>query len=636
MKTVRPHLLATALFLVVTVLLLGPLDPSKEVWGGEAPDVFNHLHILDWQARAAAGGRLLPTHDPLLHYPDGGTIFVADPIGHILFTPLVWLTTPVVGANALVLTSLVFACWAMFWLVRRLTDSTPAALLAGLVFGLNPTTLGHVHNGVWELLQTGWLPLFVGCWWTVVRSTRDRAEAGDGSGRKGPWLAMLATVAAWSAAALASHWYYGMYAGVLFGLLLLTEGLGPRRARIGLHAGIVTVATAACLAPAIWLFVRSTHSELAITRGLQPGDWAPFKAADPAFFFSPRPALFDLFLHLTYPSISVLALSAICLVFAVHRRRVAAWLGAAAFFVALSIGPTLVWEGEAVALGAMGWLLPHRVFDVAIPVFDSMEFPYRFFVMVHLCLALAIGVGFAALRLRPAYRWPLAAAFGMALLLELSTNSGVPVPMDRQVIEPTGPADAVGRAPGEFAVLDLPVRMDIWSRHRYVVNQLFHERPILYSNFPTKAFPFTASVAEQSLVANLARMADDPRGLRDSPWSEAPTPFSDGAVQQQSRRLLSCLLGERPCDAGDIDSLDRDLQRMFQRRITHFALHEDLLHPDSKLPELCDWLFGPPATRADPVTLHVLGEARGLDAESSWGILGGGDAGEAGIGTVEP
>lgn len=613
LKPGRSHLLAIGLYSVVTLGLLGPVHPTEEVWGGNVSDVFNHLHIVHWQGRAAASGQLLPTHDPLLHFPDGGTVFVADPIGQTLIAPLVWLAGPVFAANALVFLSLVFACWAMFWLVGRLTGDPLAAFFAGLVFGSSPITLGHAHNGIWELLQTGWLPLFVGCLLTLFGLAKNGDE-GEGRPR---WTRLaawqLATAGTWCAASLASHWYYGMYLGFLFGLLVLVHGARRGRWRVWVHAGVVAAVTTAGTLPVALSFVRSTRSELTLTRGLEAGLWGAFKVADPAFFFRSRPPEIETFLHLTYPCVVVLAVAAAGLVLGTNRRAIAGWLAAAAFFAALAAGPTPVWNDEVVGAGALGWLLPHRWFSGTVPVFDSMEFPYRFFVMVHLCLAIAVGWGLAAVPWAGWRRRSLLAGLTVLYVAELAVNSGAPVPMDRQVILPVGPAEQLGREPGEFAVFDLPIRLEARVRHQYVVNQLFHRRPVLYSNFATAPFPFTATLARRSVVTNLFRLADEPRSAPESPWSGTLAPFEPGRVQDQAWELHGCLLGDETCEAATVEELRADLQRMRDQGLTHFAVHGDLLHPRSHLPELCRSLFGPPRWDTTPVQVHVLDEVRPFD-----------------------
>jgi len=615
MKTGRSHLLATGLYSLIAMGFLGPLSPTREVWGGRVSDVFNHLHILHWQAQAARSGRIFPVYDELLHHPVGGTLFLADPIGNTAMVPLAWIAGPMFAANILVLLNLVFACWAMFFLVRRLTGDAWAAFPAGLVFGLSPLSLGHAHNGVWELLQTGWIPLFVGC---LLATFTLASRAADEAQRPPPrqWIGwLLAAAAAWFAAALASHWYYGMYAGLLFGLLVLVHGAGRRRWRVWAYAGAVLAVTAVLVAPIIWLFIQSTHSEISLTRGLAPGEWAAFKVADPAFFFRPRPPEIETFLHLTYPSATVVLAVAAGVALGIRRMPIVAWLAAAAFFGALSLGPSLVWNGETVSLGPLDRLLPHHLFAATVPVYESMEFPYRLFVMVHLCLAIALGHGLAG-------PWRARIPVRLAVFIlcsvyvaEIAVNSGAPFPMSRQAIEPVGPAEELREAPGDFAIFDLPLRFDLPTRHRYVIEQLFHGRPILYSNFPTAPFPFTAAMARDSLATNVFRLADGSRTPRESPWSGTLAPFSPGRAQEQAWELHDCLLGAQDCDPGALAELDADLSRMSEHRITHFVIHTDLLRPRSRIPELCELLFGPCRWRTERTAVHVLDDPPKLGDE---------------------
>jgi len=110
-------LLALALFTGLVLLCAGPVHPTTEVWGGDTSDVYNHLNLRSWQADQAAQGRLFPVNNRTLHYPDGGSIFLADALGGRLAIPLVWLGGPVLAYYLLVLGAMVFGCWASapFW-----------------------------------------------------------------------------------------------------------------------------------------------------------------------------------------------------------------------------------------------------------------------------------------------------------------------------------------------------------------------------------------------------------------------------------------------------------------------------------------------------------------------------------------
>ncbi len=199
-RGLKLHLAVLAAYVAVVLCVLGPLHPGQQVWGGGTNDVVNYLGNLVWQAREAAGGSPVSRHSTMLLFPDGGAIWPPDLLGGTLILPVVWLAGPLWAYNLLVLADLVFACWAMFWLARRLSGGDlGVALLCGAVYGLAPVTLGHVNNGIIEQLAAGWLPLFVG----ALHRLADDAAAP--AGRKATALAVLAAAAAWWAASVSSH-----------------------------------------------------------------------------------------------------------------------------------------------------------------------------------------------------------------------------------------------------------------------------------------------------------------------------------------------------------------------------------------------------------------------------------------------
>jgi hypothetical protein len=73
-------------------------------------------------------------------------------------TPLIWLTgNPVVAANVTALLTFPLSALAAFALVRRLTSSTEAAFVAGLVYGFGPYRMAQLAH--LQMLAVQWIPL---------------------------------------------------------------------------------------------------------------------------------------------------------------------------------------------------------------------------------------------------------------------------------------------------------------------------------------------------------------------------------------------------------------------------------------------------------------------------------------------
>ena len=254
-------------------------------------------------ANEVASGNLFPVKNCLIHYPDCGTLFLADFIGGTLMAPLVMVAGPIIAYNALIFADLLFSCWAMFWLIRRLTGDPLAAFVAGTIYGLSALNLGHMSNGVTETLQTGWLPLFLGALYALFDDARE-----PGHRKRTARLIVLAAAALW-AVTVGGHWYQGVYASGLFVLLVAVHCFGPHRWRLLARSGALFGAFAVMILPVVLVFLSLLQSELSLTRGIVALSSPDMQnSADPGNFFSATAPIqkdSQFFLHLTYLGLSV-------------------------------------------------------------------------------------------------------------------------------------------------------------------------------------------------------------------------------------------------------------------------------------------------------------------------------------------
>ena len=122
-------------------------------------DAFFSLWRLGWIAHALTTD---PRHlfDGNIFYPERYTLAYSDGVlvEGLVALPFLYAGMPVVYVyNALVLGSFVACGMAMYLLARRLTGSTAAALLAGVVFAFAPFRFDHYYH--LELLWSPWMPL---------------------------------------------------------------------------------------------------------------------------------------------------------------------------------------------------------------------------------------------------------------------------------------------------------------------------------------------------------------------------------------------------------------------------------------------------------------------------------------------
>ena len=155
----RVLLLCAAVYTILTALL------ARDVLGALGTRVIHDEYdplliaaILQWNA----------THVPFtqawwqfpIFWPAPDTLAFSEHFLGVspIATPLIWLTgDPVTAANLTALLTFPMCALAAFALVRRLTSSTAAAFVAGLVYGFGPYRMSQLAH--LQMLAVQWIPL---------------------------------------------------------------------------------------------------------------------------------------------------------------------------------------------------------------------------------------------------------------------------------------------------------------------------------------------------------------------------------------------------------------------------------------------------------------------------------------------
>jgi len=604
-KSLKQNVIVICAYFLLVMVFLGPVDPGSEVWGNNTSDVYNHLYLRHWQSHEAALGRPFPIKNTFLHYPDGVTIFLADAIGGVATIPFVWIFGVINGFNMLVLANLIFGCWAMFFLARRLTGDFWSGFLSGGLFGLCPVNLAHVNNGVTELLQVAWLPLFLACFLPLVNMDRRRNRLY----RKRIALLIFLSAGAWWVAAVASHWYFGMYLSLLVACIIIIRMFSPGRKRYLKRIIVAAGLFAIFIIPIVLSFLHFSKDPNNVTRPIVGSTvFHHSNSADLLAFFVKKDfgdKEEEKYLHLGYLGFVIPSLIALVLFYKKRKMAIIRWTGIGIFFSVLAMGPKLIFAGDAVSVFGHEIPMPYLLFMKIIPFFDSMDFPYRFFLMTHLCFALAIGIGLSGLWKDNKWRGGIFLFLLALAMAEIGLMSGTPIPMEKQKISPVGPVAALEKETSDLAVLDLPIRFKMKALNRFVTNQIFHNRPIAYSNFASTNFPFSKSLAKNNLVINLFALAGNTKEVYDASSHISGDPLNKMERLEEAKRLLSCLKEETPWERSLEKAINHDLAALKNIGLTRFMLHEDLMLPGSILPEILPLIFGPPIAKKNRVKLFV-------------------------------
>jgi hypothetical protein len=218
----RQKLTALLLFLVLTVGMTWPQarylsthvhdsdDPLLSIWR-----LAWIAHILPQQPSQLLNGNIFHPEPRTLAYSD------AVLLQGVVAAPMIWAgLSPVAVYNAMVLGSIALSGWAMWLYAVRLTGSSAAGVIAGIVFAFVPFRFDHFNH--LELHATFFLPLTLLALERLIE-TQSRRDA------------------AWLMAAMAGQVYSGIYYAVFlatalmlivpFRLALLDAGARDRLAR---------------------------------------------------------------------------------------------------------------------------------------------------------------------------------------------------------------------------------------------------------------------------------------------------------------------------------------------------------------------------------------------------------------------
>ncbi len=235
----------SVLFLLLTVVVTWPLTLhlGDQVIGPFHGDNLEYIWKIWWVEHAVVDLRQSPLIQPDVHYPHGYSLAYGEitPIHTYLGIPLTALFGPVVTYNLFILVSAVLGGLFTFLLVRELTASTPAGVVAGVVFAFCPYRMARIAGNL-PLVDTHWLPLFFLFLERFIRRWSDEQE-------KRELMDAAAMGLAFSAAVLSS-WYYGVVLGLLAPIYLaarIRSGWRTVSWRRAFRAGLVFVATAGIL-----------------------------------------------------------------------------------------------------------------------------------------------------------------------------------------------------------------------------------------------------------------------------------------------------------------------------------------------------------------------------------------------------
>lgn len=457
------RLLPPLVYLALAISLTWPaaLHPVRHVPGADRTDLWDGLWSLWFVWKRVSEGQLPYRVDGLLDHPDGGVLWVADPVNALFALPLI----PVVGVAAawtvLVIAHVTFAGIVAHKLGAAVSPDRPwAGWIAGVAYASAPMLLAHVRNGATEAVGMGWMA------WAAYRLVRFDAEP---SGRNAAWVGV-----AFALTTLA-HWYAGVGIFLLGGLWLLRRRsvrlLGALALAAALVAPVAYATRAAASAEENVVGIK-TEKEIATVR-------RTIGAADPVGYVRPgdyRSPDFralsrygEQYIHCHYLG-AVLLLAALASLRS--ARGTAVWWAGALAAAVLACGPVLAQKGAPVILpGNLAVPLPYVLIE-KLPGFASLSLVWRLAQLSVLALAVLAGRGAGG-----SAAGAVVAAAILAESLWISPMAGQRETTDATIAPPI----AALAAEPEGALMNFPVA----GGRAFLYEQTFHEKPLTGGlNFP--------------------------------------------------------------------------------------------------------------------------------------------------------
>jgi hypothetical protein len=450
-----------AIFVALTSVMMWP--QVRHIGDSAVPhqDVYFNMWRLQWIAHALATSPR-DLFNGNIFYPEPRTLALSDAMLVEGFTaaPLIWLgVRPVLVHNLMLLGAIVVSAAAMFALVRHLTNSRGAGLIAGAIFAFAPYRFEHMMH--MELQWTMWMPLA----FLAMHRTLDTGRIRDG-------------VAAGAAVALQilSSIYYGVFLAALLPVCAILLSIGERRPRV--WRALIALTIGALLALAVVMVYARPYVRTRNRVGDRAaGEVLRFGAAPQDYLETPRTNwLYGRAFETPgrperrlFPGAMALTLTIVGVLLRRPSRLGIVYLVA---FVA-------VFEAS---LGVRGY--SYSFLREHVAAFNGLRAPSRLGIFVVFSLAVLAGFGYVALAgaLRARGRLVLLLLLLTAVLVEyftpmpLVTYPNVAPPIYRLL---------AGQPEGVVAELPMPIRNLRGDDPKYMYLSIFHWKPLVngYSGF---------------------------------------------------------------------------------------------------------------------------------------------------------
>jgi hypothetical protein len=457
----RELLIAGGVFIALTLVFTYPMSvaPGRGVLG-DYPDTHLFLWTLGWVAHALA-------HDPLalfdanIFHPLGNSLaFSENLIGSgLIAAPIIWITgNHVLALNVVSLLSVALCGIGAYFLGRTVGLGVAAAFVCGIIFAFSPARFFRI--GQLHLTTVQWMPFAL----AFLHAYLDRGRPRDL--RLAALFFTLQTITSGHGAVFLAVAMTGLLA---FRWATGTPVAAARRVRDLGAAGVMALVPALLIA----LPYQAVQRELGLRRSLDNWTVSPISfVASPSTVHQAILSLFVPLARVTETASAFLFPGYLPILLSVSLFRLPAgrgWLASrladgSLFYGLLAIVSILLTVGPPFGL----WPLVY-----ALPGFNFIRVPSRFWILATLALAVLSGIAFERIRHRlpPPARTIAAVCLAVMLLFEFST---IPMDVTPFRIRAT-PADRwLADQPRPFVVAEFPFAGAPREQTAYMLHSMAH------------------------------------------------------------------------------------------------------------------------------------------------------------------
>lgn len=455
-------------YLVVFVILTFPLILKfSSHFFTDAGDGLQNIWNIWWVNKAVTELHANPWHTNYLFHPFGTSLLAhtLNPFNGFVGVVLLKLFSLTQTYNLLVIFAFVAGGWTTFLLAFHLTRHYGGSLLAGFIFTFSNYHFTHAE-GHMQLVSLQWLPLFVLCWYMLMQ-------------RPSLFRGLSAALALFGV--ILCDYYYFFYCVMIAAIMLLWQAIQSRdifflfRKKYFGPFVIFLMGFSVTSGPLVYALLRFTRENtllgvhhprvysLDLLAPIIPGGHWGF-ASWTEFYWSRLPG------NIHESSVHMGLVVILLIVFTwFHRQKLQItslklWYAALAVFLILSLGPVLHIWGKEFA----GIKLPYALLEWLIPPLKLGGVPVRMMVMVMLCAALIVAIGFKQLLQKlSGRRWIL------VLLLALLCVEYYPKSMPATQLDIPGYVQFLQQASSKQGVIDTVTPM-----HIALYYQTVYEKPM--------------------------------------------------------------------------------------------------------------------------------------------------------------